>query len=243
MSRADSRETHGGAGAKAGGGGEGAGSNLGGAAASGGPRAVRSNPAGARAASTPSKREPGTAGRILDIAERLVQTRGFNNFSYADISSELGITKASLHYHFPGKAELGQALITRYTERFSEALDRIDQDLPDARAKLEAYAGLYAEVLRGERMCMCGVLAAEYQTLPEPMRAAVIEFFDENQRWLADLLSEGDTDGTLQVSGSVDDLAQGILSTLEGAMLVARPYGDLARFDAAAGQLLAGLAR
>jgi TetR/AcrR family transcriptional repressor of nem operon len=201
----------------------------------------REGAGGAGAARTRHRREPGTASRILDIAERLVQTRGFNNFSYADIASELGITKASLHYHFPGKAELGQALITRYSERFSDALVRIDHDLPDARAKLEAYAGLYADVLRGERMCMCGVLAAEYQTLPEPMRSAVIEFFDENQRWLAERLNEGRTEGTLRVNGSVDDLAQNILSTLEGAMLVARPYGDLARFNAAAGQLLAGL--
>src|SRR5207302_9005414 len=96
-----------------------------------------------------------TAQRILDVAERLVQTRGFNSFSYADIAAELGITKASLHYHFQGKAELGQALITRYAERFSLALDEIDQDVPDGRAKLEAYARLYADVLHGKRMCMC----------------------------------------------------------------------------------------
>ena len=99
-----------------------------------------------------------------------MQTRGFNNFSYADIASELGITTASLHYHFPGKAELGQALITRYAQRFSQALTQIEQGQPNARAKLEAYAGLYADVLRGKRMCMCGILAAEYQTLPKPMR-------------------------------------------------------------------------
>jgi TetR/AcrR family transcriptional repressor of nem operon len=190
-----------------------------------------------------SKREPGTAERILDIAERLVQTRGFNNFSYADIAGELGITKASLHYHFPGKAELGQALVTRYGERFFDALARIDDALPDARAKLEAYTALYAGVLRGERMCMCGVLAAEYQTLPDSMRVAVISFFDENQRWLARLLSAGNEDGTLNVTGGVEDVAQSILSTLEGAMLVARPYGDLSRFDAAARQLLAGLSK
>ena len=116
------------------------------------------------------RKESGTAERILDIAERLVQTRGFNSFSYADIATELGITKASLHYHFPGKAELGQALIARYAERFADALSRIDRDAADARTKLEAYAGLYADVLRGKRMCMCGVLAAEYQTLPKPMR-------------------------------------------------------------------------
>jgi TetR/AcrR family transcriptional regulator, transcriptional repressor for nem operon len=189
-----------------------------------------------------TKREHRTPERILDIAERLVQTRGFNNFSYADIARKLGITTASLHYHFRGKAELGQALITRYTERFGDALDRIDREVPDARGKLEAYAGLYAGVLEGKRMCMCGVLAAEYQTLPKPMRRAVIGFFDENRRWLADVLNQGQTEKTLAFSGSPDEVAQSILSTLEGAMLVARPYGDLAKFNSTAHQLLAGLA-
>ncbi len=188
-----------------------------------------------------NRKESGTAERVLDIAERLVQIRGFSNFSYADIATELGITRASLHYHYPGKAELGQALVTRYAARFNQALDEIDRELPNAHAKLEAYADLYAGVLRNERMCMCGILAAEYQTLPESMRAEVIRFFDENQQWLADVVRNGKADGTLSYDGRAEDVAQGILSTLEGAMLVARPYGDLARFDAAARQLLNGL--
>ena len=190
----------------------------------------------------PDTNEKPTAERILDIAERLVQTRGFTNFSYADIAAELGITKASLHYHFPGKAELGQAVIARYGERFAEALREIDRTVPDARAKLEAYAGLYADVLRGNRMCMCGVLAGEYETLPDPMRAAVIRFFDDNQTWLVHVLDEGLQDRTLEFSGSKEDVAQTILVTLEGAMLVARPYGDLGRFTATSQQLLLGLA-
>jgi hypothetical protein len=56
-------------------------------------------------------RPAATTTRILDVAERLVQTRGHNGFSYADVASELGITRAALHYHYPGKAELGEALI------------------------------------------------------------------------------------------------------------------------------------
>jgi TetR/AcrR family transcriptional repressor of nem operon len=190
---------------------------------------------------TTAKREPGTAERILDIAERLLQLRGFSNFSYADIARELGITTASLHYHFPGKAELGQALIARYTERFFAALSRIDRDLGDAPAKLEAYTGLYADVLRGHRMCMCGILAAEYQTLPEPMRGAVISFFDENQKWLVAVLNQGQADRTLRITDSTDDIAHSIISTLEGAMLVARPYDDLAIFNSTARHLLATL--
>jgi TetR/AcrR family transcriptional repressor of nem operon len=194
-------------------------------------------------ASTRTKTEPNTAERILDSAERLVQTRGFNNFSYADIAAELGITKASLHYHFPGKAELGYALISRYGERFSGALDRIEAEHTDVQEKLEAYANLYAEVLRGKRMCMCGILAAEYPTLPKPMRTEVIRFFDENQKWLAELLAKGRAEKKLKFDGSPDEVAQGIVSTLEGAMLVARSYGDVARFRATARQLLGGLSR
>jgi TetR/AcrR family transcriptional repressor of nem operon len=190
---------------------------------------------------TRTKPEPRTADRILDIAEGLVQTRGFNSFSYADIATELGITKASLHYHFPGKAELGQALVDRYTQRFADALGRIDREAPNAHAKLEAYARLYADVLQGKRMCMCGILAAEYQTLPESMQRAVIAFFDENRDWLEDVLIEGAADRTLSFRGPAADVAQNILSTLEGAMLVARPYGDLARFESAARQLLASV--
>jgi TetR/AcrR family transcriptional regulator, transcriptional repressor for nem operon len=188
-----------------------------------------------------TKSRPSTAEKVLDSAERLVQTRGFNGFSYADIAAELGLTTASLHYHFPGKAELGLALLTRYGERFNAALDRIDQDLPGAREKLEAYASLYADVLRGKRMCLCGILAAEYPTLPEPMRAAVIRFFDDNVAWLAGVLAQGRAERTLAYTGGPHDVAQSVLGALEGAMLVARPYGDVRRFDSAAQQVLDGL--
>jgi TetR/AcrR family transcriptional repressor of nem operon len=183
----------------------------------------------------------GTASRILDVAERLVQVRGFNGFSYADIAAELQITKAALHYHFAGKADLGEALIARYTDRFMRALVDLDTADGTARAKLDAYAGLYLQVLRNRQMCLCGMLAAEYQTLPQPMQDAVIRFFDQNESWLASVLDQGRADGSLHVAGSVRDTARMIVGSLEGAMLVARPYGDTARFQAAAASLLAGL--
>jgi TetR/AcrR family transcriptional regulator, transcriptional repressor for nem operon len=180
-----------------------------------------------------------TAARILDIGERLVQVRGFNGFSYADVAAELDMTKAALHYHFPGKAELGRALIERYTERFVAALADIDERIAEAPAKLDAYADLYAGVLRGQRMCLCGMLAAEYQTLPDPMRPAVIAFIDANEAWVEKVLADGQRAGTLAVPGRAADAARLIVSGLEGAMLVARPYGDIARFDTAAAGLLA----
>jgi TetR/AcrR family transcriptional regulator, transcriptional repressor for nem operon len=192
-------------------------------------------------ATTRAPAPPSTAQRILDVAEQLVQGRGYNGFSYADIAGELGITKASLHYHFASKAELGEALIERYAARFTEALERIDATGAGAGAKLEAYASLYAEVLRGDRMCLCGMLAAEYQTLPQPMGDSVIRFFDHNVAWLAGVLASGRSEGALAFDGTSADAAQALLGALQGAMLVARPYRDPARFQAAATHMLASL--
>src|SRR5437868_14081265 len=180
-----------------------------------------------------------TAQRILDVAERLVQTQGFNGFSYADISHELGVTKASLHYHFATKADLGSALITRYGSAFRRALDEIDASGADARGKLRRYAGLYADVLRKDRMCLCGMLAADYTTLPAPMRAGVKDFFDLNESWLSRVFEEGRKHGVLRFRGPPPGSARLLLGSLEGAMLVARSYGDPERFTSAAQRLLA----
>ncbi len=182
-----------------------------------------------------------TAQLILDVAEQLVQVRGFNAFSYADVAAEVGITKASLHYHFPGKAELGEALIRRYAERFAGALQSIDEAGGPAPAKLTAYAKLYVGVLRRRRMCLCGMLAAEYETLPDPIRTSVLAFFDENERWLSRVLEQGRREHSLAFGGSSRATARMIISGLEGAMLVARTNGGWRRFDATAKTLLAGL--
>ncbi|MFL5863369.1 MAG: TetR/AcrR family transcriptional regulator [Solirubrobacteraceae bacterium] len=182
-----------------------------------------------------------TRARILDAAEQLVQMRGFNGFSYADVAAEVGVTKASLHYHFPGKAELGEALVARYAQRFASELDRIDASPIAPSAKLTQYAALYADVLREERMCLCGMLAAEYETLPTPMRDAIVHFFDHNEAWLCGVMEEGRADRTMRFNGTAADGAQTILGGLEGAMLVARPYHDVTRFEAVATRLIAGV--
>jgi TetR/AcrR family transcriptional repressor of nem operon len=170
-----------------------------------------------------------------------VQRRGFNGFSYADVATELKVTTASLHYHFAGKAELGRALIARYGERFGDALADIEAREPRAVSRLQAYAELYASVLTERRLCLCGMLAAEYNTLPKPMREAVIRFFDENETWLSRVIDGGRAAGDLEFSGPGEEAARMIICGLEGAMLVARPYGDVARFRSAAEHLISSL--
>jgi TetR/AcrR family transcriptional repressor of nem operon len=85
------------------------------------------------------------------------------------------------------------------------------------------------------------MLAAGYDTLPEAMRDEVVRFFDENEGWLVRVLAQGTIEGTLAFNDPPEVVAQSIISGLEGALLIARPYGDVRRFESAATRLMASL--
>jgi TetR/AcrR family transcriptional regulator, transcriptional repressor for nem operon len=187
-----------------------------------------------RAAGNSSK-DAQTGLRALGIAERLAQTRGFNGFSYADIAAELGITKATLHYHFATKADLGLALITRYARVLRDALARITGPAPE---RLRHYVQVYEHLLVRNRMCLCGMLAAEYATLPKPMQRELALFFAANDSWLAATLERGRTEGTLEFSGSALEVARMLTAALEGALLLARSCEQPERFAAVSRRVL-----
>jgi TetR/AcrR family transcriptional repressor of nem operon len=182
-----------------------------------------------------------SAQKILDIAEQLAQTCGFNGFSYADIAERLGVTKAGLHYHFPSKAELGRALVERYHRGFARRLDDIARQVTTAPERLRRYVEIYGQVLRNDRMCLCGMFAAEYATLPAPMQGALRRFFDLSEAWLTSVLKEGLRSRTLKLREPPRERARLLLSALEGAMLVSRTYGDGGRFRTVATHGLADL--
>jgi len=182
-----------------------------------------------------------TAERILDIAERLVQTRGYNAFSYADIAVTLRIRKASIHHHFPAKADLAKRLIERYHERFMVALESIGLHSPDPKRRLRRFVQIYSDVLRDDRMCLCGMLAAEIDTLPHQIRDELRRFFSATEDWLTPILASGRRSGSLSFAGAPATEARLLVTALEGAMLVARSYGDVGHFALVADRLLSGI--
>ena len=182
-----------------------------------------------------------TATRILDVAEELIQTRGLNAMSYADVSTRVGITNASLHYHFPAKADLTTALITRYSERFFAALDEIERTKPDVADRLRAYAEIYATVLARGRMCLCGMLASDFETLSPAAQDHVTAFFERSYTWLERIIDEGVAAGHLPAPVSSRATAEALVAGLEGAMLVSRPSGAPRRFEGIADALLASI--
>jgi TetR/AcrR family transcriptional regulator, transcriptional repressor for nem operon len=179
---------------------------------------------------------------ILDAAQQLVQTRGYNAFSYADIAAQVGIRKASIHYHFPSKSSLGREVIVRYRTRFRQSLSLIKEKSDTAFDALKNYVGLYHAVMQVKHhMCLCGMLAAEMETLPQAMKEELQGFFAENVVWLTAVLEEGLRTKTVTYTGSAEAEAQSLVAGLEGAMLVSRSYANSVWFETATQQMLVRL--
>jgi TetR/AcrR family transcriptional repressor of nem operon len=177
---------------------------------------------------TAQKQRSGTAEQILDLAEMLIQTRGYSAFSYQDISGALGITKASIHYHFPSKTDLGIAVVDRYVERFGAALVAIaeDQSQP-SMAMLDFYIEPYTGFAKTpDQICLCGALAGEILALPPELRARVDRFFRSHQEWLAGILKRGAARGEFKLPAPASKVARLAFSALQGALLVKRATGD-----------------
>jgi TetR/AcrR family transcriptional repressor of nem operon len=177
---------------------------------------------------------------LLDCAQELAQTRGLNAFSFKDLAQRVGIRTASVHHHFPTKGDLGRELMARYRERFRAELSAIDAGTRSARRKLERLMALFRATLRdGNRLCLCGMLATEYLTLPLPVQREVRSFYEETEGWLARVLREGRSERAFDFDGSPAVLAKTFLATLEGAMIAARTFDDESRLARAASGLLA----
>jgi TetR/AcrR family transcriptional regulator, transcriptional repressor for nem operon len=181
--------------------------------------------------------------KILMSAQRLVQQRGFNGFSYADIAKEVGIRKPSLHHHFPTKAELGVALIDEYTANLSAGLGQIREQNLSADAKLAAYMAIYRATLEADRMCMGGMLVSDALTLDAAMLPGIKRFFARNIEWLTEILTEGKAQQCLEFAGSPDEQARLLVSALQGALMIARGTKDSSTFEQTVTVLMAALTK
>ena len=161
---------------------------------------------------------------IMNAGQAVVQARGYNALSFRELAKTVGIKSASIHYHFPTKGDLGAALAKRYTEIAAAGLEHALAATPDPAERLRRYTGVYrAALMDDNRMCLCGIMAAEQADLPAEVMAEVDKFIALNVAWLTRVLGfEGE-------NGPQKGLA--VLSAIAGAQLMARGGDDVAIYD------------
>lgn len=177
-------------------------------------------------------RDINTAERIMDVAQEMVQTRGYHAFSYRDISERIGIKTASIHYYYPSKPDLAKALLGRVRGMFEGALEGIDAEGGDVKIKLRKFTGVFLDTYGDDgRLCPFCMIATTQKTIPEEVQNEVRAFWSKGEEWVQKLLEEGQESGDLELIGSVQLLSRMMVSSLEGAMVVAKAFDDRTRLE------------
>ena len=181
-----------------------------------------------------------TRDQILDCAQGLIQTRGYNGFSFRDIATDIGIKSSSIHYYYPGKTDLAVAVASKYRSDFAAITEHLTESKATALAKLETYAGLFETTLNHEnRICLCGMLASEVNSVEPALQSEVKAFFDDQHDILNTIISDGQSQGEIRADLRSADFAKAYLATLEGAMMLARVSKKPSDIIMAARQMIA----
>lgn len=164
-----------------------------------------------------------TRKKILDLAEVLMLSRGFNAFSYQHISGELGVRNAAIHYHFPKKTDLGVALIERYRRRFARYVEA--QVGLSPVVQLARYFELTDNYYDKQQICPSGILSAELHTLPPEMQQCTAQFVEEMRAWAVDIVRRGQQAGAMQFAGTPEGMGTIVFAAMQGSLQLARLDG------------------
>jgi len=166
--------------------------------------------------------------KILDVAERLMVSRGYNAFSYADIAPEVGVGKATIHHHFATKADLAAAVLARYRKNNHRHVEGLLAAVADPAARLDAYIGFWEDCIRRQDMpfCIGALLASEIPSLPEIVVQQVRGHFADLAGWLRAVIDDGVAKGVLRAEHGSAVAADSLIASVHGAMLAARVAGS-----------------
>jgi len=170
-----------------------------------------------------------TRDTIMTVARAMVQAQGYNALSFRDLAAAVGVKSSSIHYHFPTKDDLGAQLARAYTDEFLAYLEGVYAGSQDWQAAVNSYIGVFRDtLLRENRMCLGGILAAERPQLAPQVGLEVERFTGTLVAWLAQMAKAGQPKLTQKAA---QQRGYAMFAAIEGAQLVARGCGDVAVFD------------
>lgn len=165
---------------------------------------------------------------ILDVTEDMVRQGGYNGFSFRNIAAAVGIKSSSVHYHFSTKEDLAVAVARNYTNKFLASLGEPEKLQEKAKNPVREYVNAFRNAIQEDKgMCLCGMLAAETDVLPESVVLETQAFFRRNIEWLQRAYV------VIGKQSDAKELAVNTLCVLEGAMITCKAMGDITMFDTA----------
>jgi TetR/AcrR family transcriptional regulator, transcriptional repressor for nem operon len=175
-----------------------------------------------------SDKSEATRQHILNTSFKLVLHKGFVGVGLQEILTTCGVPKGSFYYYFSSKEAFGCALLQQYLADYKVKIDQlILQEERSAYARLVALwqawiddpchnDGGWAE------NCLIVKLAAEVSDLSEDMRQILNFGVTKLTERIANLLSDGQQDGSIPQHIEPEKMAQTMYQLWLGAALLAK---------------------
>ena len=170
---------------------------------------------------------------ILEAASRLIHVHGYNHTSLDDVLRDSGVGKGNFYYYFKSKEDLGYAILDQIIGSFLErTLEPCFSD-PEgqALAQIRCFLDRLLEVQRASNCvggCPLGNLAAELSDVHEGFRARLASVFAAWRERLTEVLRTAQSRGTVDGTCRPEAVADFLVASLEGAILLAKLTKDIA---------------
>ena len=178
-----------------------------------------------------------TRRNIVDAAQRIMSGKGFSAVGLNEILSSAKVPKGSFYHYFESKDALGEALLTEYFDDYLTDMDRtLNMPGQSAAQRLMNYWRRWAQTQQSfdcQGRCLAVKLGAEVSDLSESMRQALKTGTAEIIGRLAVTIEAGAADGSLDVEGRADEVAQNLYQLWLGASVMAKIVRDAQPFEAA----------
>ncbi|MDR6196859.1 TetR/AcrR family transcriptional regulator [Siphonobacter sp. SORGH_AS_0500] len=161
-----------------------------------------------------------TKDKIRNLAEELIRTKGYNAFSYADLSAPLKIKNAAIHYHFPSKEVLGASVIEEMVLGFQQLSSSWSDQ--SEKEQIEWFMDIYRNSYEKGMVCLMGSLAPDFETLSPAMQAQIQRMSRVILDWLTACLEQGRTKQVFQFKGEASDRALVLISSLISSLSLSR---------------------
>ena len=180
-----------------------------------------------------------TRDRLIVTAMQLFWEKGYGSTSVADVLQAAKVNSGSLYHFFPGKQDLLLAVLEAYRGGIDAMLlAPAWKGVTDPIEKIFALLARYRQgVVQTDCVygCPIGSLALEIHEPDPPVRQALADNFNAWVDAVERCLLEAD----LRLPKRLDrrELAEFVLTTMEGGVMQARTHRDVAYFDRAVRQL------
>jgi TetR/AcrR family transcriptional regulator, transcriptional repressor for nem operon len=134
-----------------------------------------------------------TRAEIIKIADGFIREKSYHAFSFSDISQQINIRNASIHYHFPSKTDLGIAIIRDHQEKLAKLIEQ--SEAKNALEKMQSFLTIYSAARKDNQICLVGSLVTDFYTVDSRIQSELKKLAGHILLWVTQILEEGKADG------------------------------------------------